>query len=315
MLAIGAELREYQCRYTPFYADGLLQWAANRGWLDFTPLAGPLRERSRRCLVEAGVPIDDRGEQDEVDLVVTCTDLVVPRNLRGRKVVLVQEGLTEPEGALYLGVRYLGLPRVFANTAAFGLSDAYDRFCVASDGYRDLFARKGVRLDKMVVTGIPHFDNIEALRHNDFPHRDFVLICTSNARETFKWDDRRRFLRRALRLAGDRPVIVKLHPAERHSRAEAEVRRFAPHAMVLTDGVTEHMIANAAMVVTQYSTVALTAAALGKPLDSYLDPELIRRVLPTSQSGRASARIADVCRNLLLDGPTGVSGRHRAVSG
>jgi hypothetical protein len=301
MLAIGAQLGQqgHHCAYTPFYADGLLQWAADRGWLDFTALAGRLRARAQRCLEDAGVPIDDRGTGRDFDLVVTCTDLVIQRNLRGRKVVLVQEGLTEPEGIKYLAVRYLGLPRVMANTAAFGLSHHYAAFCVASQGYRDLYGRKGVRQDSMVVTGIPNFDHADVLRDNHFPHRDFVLVCTSNARETFKRDNRMRFLRDALRIADGRPVIVKLHPGERHDRATQEVRRLAPQALVLTDGNTEEMIANAAVVVAQYSTVVFTAAALGKELHSYLDPDMIRRLLPIQNGGRSAAAIAGVCQDVL----------------
>jgi len=305
MLAVGAQLRRlgHHCAYTPFYADGLLQWAADRGWLDFTALAGRLRARAQRCLEEAGVPIDDRGTGQDFDLVVTCTDLIIQRNVRGRKVVLVQEGLTEPEGITYLAVRYLGLPRVLANTAAFGLSHHYAAFCVASHGYRDLYHRKGVRQDSMIVTGIPNFDNADALRDNHFPHRDFVLVCTSNARETFKRDNRMRFLRDALRIADGRPVIVKLHPGEQHDRAIREVRQVAPEALILTDGHTEEMIANAAVVVAQYSTVVFTAAALGKELHSYLDPAMIRQLLPIQNGGRSAEAIAGVCRDLLDDRP------------
>jgi len=305
MLAIGAQLSQHghSCAYTPFYADGVLQWAADRGWLDFTALAGRLRQRAQRCLQEANVQIDDRGTGEDFDLVVTCTDLIIQKNVRNRKMVLVQEGLTEPEGLTYLAVRYLGLPRVIANTAAFGLSHHYAAFCVASHGYRDLYHRKGVRPDSMVVTGIPNFDNADVLRDNGFPHRDFVLVCTSNARETFKRDNRMRFLRDALRIADGRQVIVKLHPGERHDRATREVHRLAPDARVLTDGNTEEMIANASVVVAQYSTVVFTAAALGKELHSYLDPDMIRRLLPIQNGGRSAAAIAGVCLDLLHDRP------------
>src|SRR5262249_7671345 len=161
-------------------------------------------------------------------------------------IVLVQEGLTEREGFLYWLVKHAGVPRVFANTAAFGLSDGYEVFCVASPGARGLFRAKGVRDEKMIVTGIPNVDDARAYMDNDFPYRDFVLICTSNARETFKYHDRMRFLRDALNIAAGRPVIFKLHPAEQHDRAAREIRSIAPNALTLTDGNTEHMIANCA---------------------------------------------------------------------
>lgn len=299
MVAIGRRLADHDCRYTPFYCDGHLLRASRRGWLDFTAVAGPLRERTLRHLQDAGVAVDDRGEQGDYDLVVTCTDLIIQQNIKGKRIVLVQEGLTEPEGILYLMVKYLGVPRVFANTAAFGLSDAFEVFCVASEGNRDLFASRGVRPEKMVVTGIPVYDDIAAYRHNDFPHRDFVLVCTSNARETFKRDNRRAFLRRALDIAAGRPVIFKLHPAERHDRATREIRRLVPDAHILTSGNTEHMIANCAVLVAQYSTVAFTGAALGKEVHSYIAPDVLRRILPIQNGGASADHIADVCRELL----------------
>src|SRR5215471_10835398 len=186
MMAIGDELADHNCYYTPFYCDGHLLRASQRGQLDFTVLAGPLRERSFNYLRRAEVPIDDRGEARSYDLIVTCTDLILQDNIEGKRIVLVQEGLTEREGFLYWLVKHVGVPRAFANTAAFGLSDGYEVFCVASPGARDLFCAKGVRSDKMVVTGIPNFDRVAAYLNNDFPYRDFVLVCTSNARETFK---------------------------------------------------------------------------------------------------------------------------------
>jgi hypothetical protein len=303
MIAVGEQLADHNCYYTPFYCDGHLLRASQRGQLDFTVLAGPLRERSVRYLREAKVPIDDRGEGREYDLVVMCTDLIIPDNVERRRIVLVQEGLTEPEGILYWLVKRVGIPRVFANTAAFGLSDGYEVFCVASAGARDLFLAKGVREEKMVITGIPNFDDARAYLDNDFPHHDFVLVCTSNARETFKRENRMRFLRNALKIAGGRQVIFKLHPAERHDRATREIRSIAPAALILADGNTEQMIANCAAIVAQYSTVAFTAAALGKEVHSYIDPELLQRILPVQNGGTSASNIAEVCRGCFESSP------------
>ncbi|MGE0449769.1 MAG: hypothetical protein AB7Q29_09325 [Vicinamibacterales bacterium] len=296
MLAIGGQLAEHDCYYTPFYCDGHLLEASRRGQLDFTVLAGPLRERTMACLRAAQVRVDERGEGRDYDLIVTCTDLIIQRNLAGKRIVLVQEGLTEPEGFLYWLVKHAGLPRVFANTAAFGLSDRYEVFCVASEGSGELFRQKGVRPEKMIVTGIPNFDNADAYRENAFPSRDFVLVCTSNARETFKYDDRLGFLRNADRVAGQRRVIFKLHPAENHERAIREIRSVTADPFILTDGNTEQMIANSEAVVAQYSTVAFTAALLGKEVHSYISPEHLRRVLPIQNRGMSARNIADVCR-------------------
>jgi hypothetical protein len=123
-----------------------------------------------------------------------------------------------------------------------------------------------------------------------------VLICTSNARETFKYHDRMRFLRDALAIASGRPVIFKLHPAEHPDRAIREIRSIAPGALILADGNTEHMIANCAAVVAQYSTVAFTAALLGKEVHSFIEPDFLREALPSQNGGTSARNIAEVCR-------------------
>ena len=296
MIAIGNELADHNCYYTPFYCDGHLLRASQRGQLDFTVLAGPLRDRTVDYMRRREVPIDDRGEARDYDLVVTCTDLILPDNIEDKRIVLVQEGLTEREGFLYWLVKHAGIPRAFANTAAFGLSDGYEVFCVASPGARNLFRAKGIRDEKMIVTGIPNFDHVSAFLENDFPYRDFVLICTSNARETFKYHDRRRFICDALNIASGRPVIFKLHPAEQHDRAASEIRSIAPDALILVDSNTEHMIANCAALVAGYSTVAFTAALLGKEVHSYIEPESLRQALPCQNGGLSARNIAGVCR-------------------
>lgn len=54
----------------------------------------------------------------------------------------------EPQDWTFALVKYLKFPRYIANTAATGLSDQYEVFCVVSEGYRDLFICKGVKPHK-----------------------------------------------------------------------------------------------------------------------------------------------------------------------
>lgn len=299
MHAVARELREHCCRFAPFYADGLVRRAAEQGWLDSTILAGQARRRSLAYLREHGLAIDERGAGAPYDLVLTGTDLIVPRNLRGQPLVLIQEGMTDPENWRYHLVRSLGLPRFLANTSMTGLSHAYTRFCVASDGYRELFVRKGVRPETLVVTGLPNFDDLDAARDNDFPLRGYVLAATSCLRETWKPEDRRGFIARALRIAAGRMLVFKLHPSEDLARARREIAAQAPTAQVFDDGNTTHMVANCDVLVTRYSSVVLVAAALGKQIYSDLEPALLARLAPLQTAGRSARHIADVCRSLL----------------
>jgi hypothetical protein len=299
MHEIGRHFGAHDCFYTPYYSDGLLHWASRNGLLDFTVLGGRMRRLTDEYLDCHRLPRDERGRQGPYDLVVTCSDLIVQRNIRRSPLVLVQEGMTDPEDLCYRLVRALGLPRWLGSTATTGLSLAYDRFCVASEGYRDQFVARGVPPDKVVVTGIPNFDNCRAFLDNDFPLRGYVLVATSDTRETFKRDSRPRFLRRVGEIAQDRPLIFKLHPNENVRRSTGEIRRHFPRALVLAEGNTNHLIANCDVLVTQYSSVVYVGLALGKECHSYFDLAQLRRLVPLQNGGTSGWRIAAVCENLL----------------
>ena len=309
---ISKYLSAFDHSFTPYFVTGVYELAREAGLLDSTIAGGHWREECLDYLRSNNLPIDVRGEGYNYDLVVTCQDLFMPRMVRGKRAVLVQEGMVDPDNAwFHLVRRFKFLPRWLASTSATGLSDAYDRFCVASDGFFDLFARRGVKREKMVITGIPNFSQCENFRHNDFPHRDYLLVCTSDSRETFKFHNRRAFLRRAKLLANGRPIIVKLHPNERFERALAEVESELPGASIFTSGSAEAMVANCAELVTEWSSTALVGLALGKRVHSNFKNEDLRKLIPL-QTPNASANIAAVCQTLIDDhrsaDPASVSG-------
>jgi hypothetical protein len=287
---------------------------AKYGMLDFTILGGNHFKNTQDYLTTHNLPIDYGGRARSYDLVITCTDTLIQRNIYGKRLILVQEGMMEPEGALYQLVKRLRLPRYLANTAATGLSDAYDMFCVASLGYRDLFIRKGVHPEKIYVTGIPNFDHAESFRINNYPYRDFVLVLTSCARENFKPDHRLSFIQRSLEIAGDKEIIFKLHPNENHKRATREILKLAPGAVILTNGNTNEMIANCSILITQYTSATYIGLALGKECYSYLDLEKLRQLLPIQNGGNSAQRIADHCRQLSSISDSELAAiRHRRV--
>jgi hypothetical protein len=285
--------------FTPTYADGYLERARRLGLLEWTIVGERLAARGLRYLAERGARIDPRGERGGYDLVFLCQDLAVPARLPAPRAILVQEGMTDPEGLGYRLVKRLPfLPRWLASTAATGLSGRYDRFCVASEGYRDLFAGRGAPRERLAVTGIPNFDDCQRYRANRFPYRGYVLVCSSDARETFKRHDRRAFLRRCLEIAKGRRLVFKLHPNERVDRAVKEIARAAPDALVLWTGSAEEMVANCDVLVTEYSSLAFVGLALGKEVHSWFDLAELRRLLP-EQHGEAAHRIARVACELL----------------
>lgn len=300
MHKIGVELsRRHECVYTPFYADAPLRLLKPVGLLDHTILAGRFRRVTEEYLRDHGLAVDDAGRRGGYDLALTCSDLVVPKNLRRQPLVLVQEGMTDPETVVYHLVRKLNLPRWIASTSTTGLSLAYDRFCIASEGYRQFFERKGVPSERLVVTGIPNYDDCVSFLTNDFPHRGYVLVATSDGRETFKRDDRKAFVDRAKSIAAGRPIVWKLHPNEDWDRARREIDEWAPGSLVFTEGNTNHMIANCDVLVTEWSTVVYIGLALGKECHSYFDLGELTKLAPLQNGGRSAFHIAAVCEELL----------------
>ena len=299
MHKVAAQMPEVNAYFTPYYADGLVHMLARAGILKASILGGRHRRETMRYFKEHQLPLDIRGKRHDYDLVITCSDLIIQQNIRGKRLVLVQEGITEPEGLAYLLVKYLRLPRYLANTAATGLSDAYDTFCVASEGYRTLFIKKGVKAEKIIVTGIPNFDDLDALRKNDFPYHDYVLVATSPLRETGQFDYRSGFIKHCLKIADGRPLFFKLHPMENARRAYREIRTYTPNARIFIRGNTDHMIANAAAVITQRSTCTFVAVALGKEVHTYLNQDTLKELMPIQNHGISAANIALVCQQVL----------------
>jgi len=200
---------------------------------------------------------------------------------------------------MYYLVKYLNFPRYAASTSTTGLSDLYDLFCVASEGYKDHFVKRGIKKEKLIVTGIPNFDNCEKFLKNDFPHKDFVLVATSDARETLKFENRKKFIREAIQIANGRQMIFKLHPNEKIERATREIKALAPDAIVLPTGNINEMIANAAVLVTQYSSCSYVGLTLNKEVHSYFDVEYLKKLVPLQNSGTSAKVIAEVGKSLL----------------
>src|SRR5262245_45518468 len=160
MHQIAEQLPEYAHAFTPYYCDGLLELARRARLLEFTILGYKLQARCLAYLERHGLPLDPGGSAGPYDLVITCSDLVVPRNTRRTPLVVVQEGILDPAGLGFrLARRWPFLPLWIAGTATTGLSRAYLRFCVASEGYRELFVANGAPAERVVVTGIPNFDD------------------------------------------------------------------------------------------------------------------------------------------------------------
>jgi len=210
---------DFDCYFSPYYGDGYIKFLVDRGFLKFSILNGKFRLQTEEFLRYHELQVDYRGTANDYDLVFTCSDLIMPKNIRNKKVIHVQEGMTDPETIGYYLVKYLGFPRWMASTAATGISNQYELFCVASEGYKELFIKKGADPGKIVVTGTPNFDNAKQFLNNDFPHKNYVMVATSDSRETYKLENRKKFILDAVKIANGKQMLFKLHPNEKKSTA------------------------------------------------------------------------------------------------
>ncbi|MCI0512182.1 hypothetical protein L0128_03120 [candidate division KSB1 bacterium] len=298
MHKISTYFPDYQCYFSPYYI-GDYRDEIMKKFFDFTVLGGKYKKLTMEYFQENKVRVDEFGIRNNYNFVFTCQDLIVPTNVRHKKIFLVQEGMTDPESLRYFLVKKFNLPRWFAGTSATGLSDAYNLFFVASQGYKELFIQKGVKPEKLVVTGIPNFDNAKQYLDNDFPYHNYVLVATSNLRESWEYENRKQLIHKAVDIANGRLLIFKLHPSENVERATREINKYAPGALVFPTGNTNYMIANCDELVTRYSSVVYIALALGKKVHADLPLSFLKPLTPIQNNGNSARYIAEITRQYL----------------
>jgi hypothetical protein len=299
MHKIAQQLPECDAYFTPYYASGPLWLMTKLKMLEFTIMGGTFKQKTLDYIKAHNLNLDYEGKNDNYDLVFTCQDLIVPRQIKKFKTILVQEGMTDPPDWRYHVTRFLGLGRWCASTSMTGLSHMYDYFCVASEGFRELFIDRGVNPNKIRVTGIPNFDDFESMRNLEFEHKNFVLVATSDVRETTKYENRKKFLLKAKEIAGNKPLIVKLHPNEIVKKRTAEVKKYLPDALVYHGVSIDPMIANCDVLVTRFSSTIFPALALGKEVFCNIEVEEIKKLTPMQNGGTSAKAIAEVARELL----------------
>jgi hypothetical protein len=304
MHAISKHLPEYDCYFSQFYSENpIINLAIRTGATKTTILGGQFRKRSEEYLAFHRLKNDYAQKQfkNQYDLAVVCSDLLVPMSIRSTKSIWVQEGMTDPVTLLSKVVKAFDMPRYLAgNTSLNGTSNLCDIYCVASEGYREQFEKLGADHSKMVVTGMPNFDNIVPTTSSDFTHKNFVLVATSDIRECFGFDNRPKFIRNCVAIANGRPLIFKLHPNEKKERAIREIRENAPlDTVIYTEGNINNMIVHCEELITQYSTVVYIGLAMNKKVHSYFNLEELKRKAPIQNGGRSAQHIAEICRNYI----------------
>jgi CDP-Glycerol:Poly(glycerophosphate) glycerophosphotransferase len=299
MHKISLELSEHEAYFTPFFATGFLEFLNSLKLVEFTILGETFKRNTLKYLIENNLNIDYRGENDNYDLVITSQDITVPSNIKKFKTILVQEGMTDPPDWRYHVTRFLHLYRWCASTSMTGLSHQYDYFCVASEGFRKQFIQRGINPNKIRVTGIPNFDNLNEMRELKFEHKNFVLVATSDIRETLKYENRKKLIKFADKIADGRKLIFKLHPNENVKKRIAEIKKYAPDALVYHGVSIDPLLANCDVFITKFSSTIFPALVLGKEVHCAFANEELNKLVPIQNDGTSAKNIAEVANELL----------------
>lgn len=303
MQQIASHLSDFDCWFSQIFVDfPPFQWLIdNTELLSKTVVSGQFKENSEKYCREHGLQMDYKGKRHKYDLVVYCSDMVIPDRMLQTKTVWVQEGMIDEYTTLSKLINKLRLPPYLAvGTSLNGASNICDVYCAASEGYKERFAKLGTDAHKIFATGIPNFDNAQQYLQNDFPLHNFVLVATSDARECFRKEDRPAFVKECVAIANGRPLVFKLHPNEIFERAIEEIKTYAPaDSTIYTSGNINPMIANCEEFITQYSSAVYVGMALGKKIHSYFDLEELTRQMPIQNKGTSAQNIANVCRDFL----------------
>src|SRR5262249_35139838 len=141
--AVYEAMGDHAAFFTPYYGDWVVDRMRHFGLIEMTIGGNKRRGWCLDYLAKNGLAVDLDGKGGGYDLVVTCTDLVIPKNVRRYPIVVVQEGILDPESWISRACRSTPFPNWLAGTTCTGESGLYDRFCVASDRYRHDFIRRG----------------------------------------------------------------------------------------------------------------------------------------------------------------------------
>jgi len=300
MHQIAEQLPEYDCWFSQIFTDSkfLKTIIKYTSIADSTVLAGQFKRRSEEYLANHNLQTDYGAKLNKYDLVVYCSDLIIADSLRQYKTIWVQEGMIDKLTPWSKVIKRLRLPSYLAgNTSLNGSGNNCDIYCAASEGYKNYFKLHGTDADKIFVTGMPNYDHCSQYLDNNFPHRDYVMVATTDMRETYRKEDRPAFIKQTVEIANGRPMLFKLHPNENFERANAEIKEYAPAGtLVFQNGNTNEMIANCCELITQYSTVVYTGLALGKKVHSYFELDELKRLAPLQNGGTSAKNIANICR-------------------
>lgn len=296
---------DYNVYFTQIFGEGLLfKIAAESGLTDNTVLGknSSFTKASREYMQDHQLQYDYRAKSKGIlyDLALVSTDMVFPKMFKKIKSIWIQEGMIDQMKLTGILAKKLGLPEYSTgDTSLNGTSNQADIYCAMSNGYKDYFARYGTKKEKIIVTGVPNFDNIASFEKNSYHEDGFVLIATSDIRELGGNENRINFFKKCRVIAKDKKVIYKPHPNENLERVQKELRLVLPDAEIITKPILDTLIAHCDTLITQWSSSAYVGLTLDKTVYSYFPIKELEFKKPIQNGGSSASRIAEIAREFI----------------
>jgi hypothetical protein len=296
---------DYNVHYTQIFGEGFFfKLIAEAGFFDNTVLGrdSSFTKISQEYIREHNLQYDYRGMTKGIkyDLALLSTDLIVPKSFSKIKTIWVQEGMIDPINNFAKFVKKVGMPTYStANTSLNGTSNLADIYCAMSHGYKNYFQQYGTHKDKILVTGVPNFDNIELLKKTPYIESGFVLVATSDIRELGGNDDRNFLIQKCIEIAKGKKIIFKPHPNENLDRIKSEIYALIPHATIITEPIIDTLIANCDTLITQYSSCVYIGLTLGKKVYSYFPIDELEAKKPIQNGGQSAKTISNIAREFI----------------
>lgn len=297
---------DFDIYFTQIYGDGLFyRVVAESGIMDNTVLGkdSSFTKLSREYILDHQLQYDYRAQSknNQYDLALLSTDMIVPKSLRKIKSIWVQEGMIDPIKASGILIKKLGLPTYFtSDTSLNGTSNKADIYCAMSSGYKDYFSKWGTNRNKIILTGVPNFDDIASFAHEPYSKSGFVLIATSDIRELGGNDNRVNFFNKCKTIAEGKKVIYKPHPNENLIRVTREIKMVIPDVEIITKPILDTLIAHCDTFITQWSSSAYVGLVMGKKVFSYFPIEELEAKKPIQNGGRSAEIIAQIAREFIF---------------
>jgi hypothetical protein len=296
---------DYNVFYTQIFGESYFyKLVAEAGFLDNTVLGrdSSFTKSSQEYIREHNLDYDYRGMSKGIqyDLAMLSTDLIVPSSFKKIKTIWVQEGMIDPINNFAKLVKRLKLPTyTTANTSLNGTSNLADIYCAMSPGYKNYFSELGTSKEKILVTGVPNFDDIDALKNTSYHESGFVLVATSDIRELGGNDDRHFLINKCIDIAKGKKIIFKPHPNENLERVKSEIYSLIPDATIITEPIIDQLIANCDTLVTQLSSCVYIGLILGKKVYSYFPMDDLESKKPIQNGGTSAKLISEIAQEFL----------------